>query len=247
MDAIRNQWHFFQNEEIPEEWYVNQQAEKPTSSRHQESYWARTRGGCRPGSTQTSPACFVRIDHFWRKIGNLVDEFGVKKYPQLAKLAHCVLSLSHGNSTPERRFSVNKQLLAVHGYSTCEDRIIALHMVKDELLHVVGILEFLITRELLDSVSASWSKYEADCLARLEAENAERKKREQMKEENERKIVPEKHPLDGTHLDTVRGLITERNSTQERQREELVGASLLRPIRTNRSSLKCLCQFPDSR
>ena len=22
-DAIRNQWHFFQNEEIPEEWYVN--------------------------------------------------------------------------------------------------------------------------------------------------------------------------------------------------------------------------------
>ena len=54
-------------------------------------------------------------------------------------------------------------------------------------------------------------------------------------------------PLDGTHLDAVRGLITKRNSTQERQREELVGASLLRPIRTNRSSLICLCQFPDSR
>ena len=53
--------------------------------------------------------------------------------------------------------------------------------------------------------------------------------------------------LDGTHLVAVRGLTTKRLSTQERQREELVGASLLRPIRTNRSSLTCRCQFPDSR
>ena len=41
VDAIRNQWHFFQIEEIPEEWYVNQQAKKPASSRHLESYWTR--------------------------------------------------------------------------------------------------------------------------------------------------------------------------------------------------------------
>ena len=54
-------------------------------------------------------------------------------------------------------------------------------------------------------------------------------------------------PLDGTHLVAVRGLTTKRYSTQERQREELVGAALLRPIRTNRSSLTCRCQFPDSR
>ena len=80
----------------------------------------------------------------------------------------------------------------MHDYSTYEDTIIALRMVKDELLHVGGILEFPITCKLLDSISASWSKYEADCLASLEAENAERKKREQMKEENERGIVAEK-------------------------------------------------------
>ena len=41
-------------------------------------------------------------------------------------------------------------------------------------------------------LSASWSKYEADCLARLRAENAERKKREQMKEEYDIRIVAEK-------------------------------------------------------
>ena len=54
-------------------------------------------------------------------------------------------------------------------------------------------------------------------------------------------------PLDGTHLVADRGLTTKRYSNQERQWEELVGASLLRPIRTNRSSLSCRCQFPDSR
>ena len=54
-------------------------------------------------------------------------------------------------------------------------------------------------------------------------------------------------PLDGTHLVAVRGLTTKRYSSQERQWEELVGATLLCPIRTNRSSLTCRCQFPDSR
>ena len=54
-------------------------------------------------------------------------------------------------------------------------------------------------------------------------------------------------PLDGTHLVAVRGLTNKRYSTQERQLQELVGAALLCPIRTNRSSLTCRCQFPDSR
>ena len=51
VDAIRNQCYFFQNEKIHEEWYVNQQAEKLTSSRHQESYWARAQEECRLDST----------------------------------------------------------------------------------------------------------------------------------------------------------------------------------------------------
>ena len=106
------------NQKIPEERYINQHAEKPTSSRHQESYWARVREDCGLYSAPASPACFVRIDHFWRRIGNLVDEFGAKKYLQLAKLALGVLLLSHGNSTPEIGFLVNKRLLAVHGYRT---------------------------------------------------------------------------------------------------------------------------------
>ena len=80
----------------------------------------------------------------------------------------------------------------MHGYAIYEDKIIALRVVKDAPLRVRGIPEFPIIRELLDSVSASWSKYEVDHLARLQAENTQRKKGEQMKEENERRIVAEK-------------------------------------------------------
>ena len=93
----------------------------------------------------------------------------------MAELAQCILSLSHGNRTPEREFSVKKQLFDVNGYSTYEDTIIALRMVKDALLCIIGcVLEFPITRELLDSVRASWSKYEADRSGSLQAEEEER-------------------------------------------------------------------------
>ena len=109
-------------------------------------------------------------------MGNIVDEFGAKKYAQLVALVQCGLSLSHGNSTPERGFSINKLLLAVHGHNTYEDTIIALRMVKDELARVGGTCKFPITRELLDSVKDSWSKYDADRLARQQAEEAQKKK-----------------------------------------------------------------------
>ena len=43
--------------------------------------------------------------------------------------------------------------------------------------------------------------------------------------------------LDETHLVTVRGLIHQEVSTKTFQQGELVGATLLRLTRTNRSSL----------
>ena len=43
------------------------------------------------------------------------------------------------------------------------------------------------------------------------------------------------------------GLFNQEVFAQVRQREELVGATQLRSIRTNRSSLICRCQGPDLR
>ena len=79
-----------------------------------------------------------RIDEFWARVDSLVDEKGSKKYAQLVALVKSVVSLSHRNSTPERGFSINKLILEVHGYSTYEDTLTALRLVKDELLRVGG-------------------------------------------------------------------------------------------------------------
>ena len=96
----------------------------------------------------------------------------------MAKLAQCVLSLSHGNSTPERGFSVNKRLLVMHGYGTYDDSIIALGMVKDELLRVPGVLEFPIIRELLGSVLLGVSMKQ---IARLDSKQRMKKGRRENK------------------------------------------------------------------
>ena len=77
-----------------------------------------------------------------------MDEKWCQKYPQLVALIKCTLSLSHGNSTPERGFSVNKLILEVHGYSTYEETPIALWIVKDELCKLVVKLSFLSLRNV---------------------------------------------------------------------------------------------------
>ena len=56
------------------------------------------------------------MDDYWQKVGTMTDSDGLFKYPQLAALMKCVLSLSHGNAVPERGFSINKIMLESHGY-----------------------------------------------------------------------------------------------------------------------------------
>ena len=73
--------------------------------------------------------------------------------------------------------SINKLMLTVHGYSTYEDTIVALRVVKDELHRVRGAINFPVTRELLTDAKNSFSRYEADRLVRQEAKNNERRKK----------------------------------------------------------------------
>ena len=57
----------------------------------------------------------------WEKFDFLRDGKRCQKHPQLVALIKWILSLSHGNSTPEKGFSRNKLILEVHGYSMRED------------------------------------------------------------------------------------------------------------------------------
>ena len=106
----------YQNEPLPESCYLCQK--KPTMSiRNQYSYWKYALEKCGLQQKEIRNSRYKRIDHFWSKVGKIVDDNGRKKHPQLFNLVKCVFLLSHANSVPERGFSINKLLLESHGYT----------------------------------------------------------------------------------------------------------------------------------
>ena len=84
------------------------------------------------------------------------------KYPQLFSLVKAVLSLSHGNASPESGFSINKSILDTHGNSLDPDRIQALRIVKDFIIKHGSYLNVDTTKKLLHSVKNSHIKHKAD-------------------------------------------------------------------------------------
>ena len=83
---------------------------------------------------------FIRIDAYWLKVMMaFIDEStGKSKYDILFNFVMCVLLLSHGNSDPERGFSINKFLLDTHGNSISEVTIECIRLLKDFLIRKGG-------------------------------------------------------------------------------------------------------------
>ena len=165
VDRIMNQWLLFQNEDLPEHWYLNTNDQQPSSS-NQNSYWKRVKEESGLQATANSKYIYKRLNCFWNHIGKIRDDQGSLKYVQLFVLVKCVLSLSHGNSTPERGFSISKQMLEAHGCTIYQETLEALRFVKDELNQVGGVFNFDITCFFLDEVKLSRSRYEADRIER---------------------------------------------------------------------------------
>ena len=181
-DKVRDQWLRYQYEEVKDDWYKRDTNDVPTTSKvSQASYWqdAMERCGLVEGGNENFESCYKRIDHYWRKIGELVDEDGGKKYTQLANLALTVCSLSHGNAVSERGFSVNKALLESHGYTIQEDTIVLLRIVKDWINVFGGTLKFPITKELRQRVKGARAKYMTYLEEKKILEEQERRKRQE--------------------------------------------------------------------
>ena len=85
-----------------------------------------------------------RINDLWYQIGQLKDEQGRKKYPQLFAILKRVLSLSHGNSAPDSGFPINKCMLEVHSHSLGEDTLEALRVVKDVIVNPGSVVTLLL-------------------------------------------------------------------------------------------------------
>ena len=94
-----------------------------------------------------------------------------------------MLSFSHGNSTPERAFSISKQMLEAQVYTIYQERLEDLMLVNGELNQVGGVFNFDSTCFLLEEVELSCSRYETDRIERkaLEEKEPAPKKRNYLK------------------------------------------------------------------
>ena len=72
-----------------------------------------------------------------------------------------MLSVSHGNADPERGFSLNKHLLAIHGSSIKEETIESIRLVKDYIIRVGGIKNITVSNEMILSSRNAYHRYEA--------------------------------------------------------------------------------------
>ena len=87
------------------------------------------------------------------------DTKGKGSFQTLWLLAACVLSLPHGNAEPERGFSINKSILNIHGYSTKNETIVALRLVKDFIIERGGVEEIKVSKEMLRSCDRARERY----------------------------------------------------------------------------------------
>lgn len=77
-------------------------------------------------ATADSKSVHKGLDCFWNHIGKIRDNQGCLKYVKLFALVECALFLSHGHSTPERGFSINKQMLEAHEYAIYQETVEAM-------------------------------------------------------------------------------------------------------------------------
>ena len=107
------------------------------------------------------------------------DTTGNLKYSKLSKLALCLFVLPHGNSDPERGFSMNKNCLTVHGTSLKEDTIIALRFIKDAIILNNGAMNINISKDFIKSGQSARISYQAYLDAqKLEKERSQKRKAE---------------------------------------------------------------------
>ena len=167
-DMIKTEVSFYRMETIPESFYLIKDAtekekEAKKTSAGQRAYWKQAYEvivGIEEEDIGDQVNIFRRIDNYWIDIGHITDEItGLPKYGKLSKLAMCVLVLPHGNAEPERGFSINKFMLAIHGTSLDDETIIALRLIKDHILKCGGMMHVKLTQDLLKSVQQSHHRY----------------------------------------------------------------------------------------
>ena len=118
------------------------------------------------------------------------------KYNTIAKLSLCVFLLPHGNADPERGFSLNKNVLAVRGFSIKEETLEVFRMVKDFLIRNNGLMNIEIGKDLIEHCKVFHTRYQCYLKEQSkihEEEKSQKKLREEAELKNE--LIREKAVL----------------------------------------------------
>ena len=211
VDLLRLQWSMYQIEEIPPSMYLAENELSKRENHHQTFYWKYALDYCGLFVDKGRPKSkYVRVNTYWHADRQMANEDSILKYPQLFALAKAVLNLRHGNVVPERGFSIKKCLLWVHGYSTKEDTIMALRLVRDELCSVGRLINFKITKSLLQSVKhtlvtkRTWKLKEKSRLIK----NEERRRKTRRNKEKKRKLRRRKQNLNWINTSHLWGIVS---------------------------------------
>lgn len=133
-----------------------------------------------------------RLDEFYTEILNEEDS---DKYKELTSFIKIILSLSHGNASVERGFSVNKQCIVEN---LKEESLIALRKVCEGVRAAGGIEEFEITTELIHSTKNSHARYTEHLL-----KQREQSKEKTLAEKEKKQAVKEKMDLEAQRFEIL--------------------------------------------
>ena len=182
IDEISCEWSLYSIEDIPSSLIFKEEKIEPQKKRSQPSYWKYAYGLCGIDSYDVNEDDYRyrRVDEYWLSIGKLTDDVtGKLKYKNLSKLALCVLVLPHGNAEPERGFSINKHMLSIHGSALKEETLVALRLVKDEIIRVGGIMNIKITKDMIRTCDDAYRNYTAYLASEEEKKKDEIKRKEE--------------------------------------------------------------------
>ena len=102
---------------------------------------------------------FAIVSYFFQ-VSHSKDCEGNMKYDTIAKLSLFVLLLPHVNADPERGFSLNKNVLAVHGFLIKEKTLEAIRMARDFIVRNNGVMNIEIIKDLIEHCKVSHTRYQ---------------------------------------------------------------------------------------
>lgn len=161
------------------------------------------------------------ICKFWAEVAKMKDLAGNEKYSYLCKFIKTCLTISHGNSVPERGFSMNNMIVTKDKNSLSELGIKSLRLCKD-FMKDRSASSIPITKNMVECVEKAYAEYSA-YLEQIKNEKIKESMKRQAEIQEKEETILKKRKIDALN-DEMNDLIKKENTYYE---DEKIAHSLL--------------------